>query len=115
MRVFLLVLDSFGVGESPDASKYSDEGSHTYNSVTSNKHCKIPTLTKLGLSNIDGLKPKTNKFISKVVRLEELSNGKDSTTGHWEMAGVITKTPFPTYPNGFSEEILDKLGIKREV
>lgn len=109
MRVFLLVLDSFGVGESPDASKYSDEGSHTYNSVTSNKHCKIPTLTKLGLSNIDGLEPKTNKFISKVVRLEELSNGKDSTTGHWEMAGVITKTPFPTYPNGFSEEILDKL------
>lgn len=116
MRVFLLVLDSFGVGASPDAKKYGDEGSHTYNSVTSNKYCKIPTLTKLGLTNIDGLVPKTDKFISKVVRLEELSNGKDSTTGHWEMAGIITKTPFPTYPNGFSDEILNKLknawGIK---
>ena len=109
MRIFLLVLDSFGVGESPDAHLYGDECSHTYNSVTSNKYCKIPTLTKLGLSNIDGLKPKTDKFISKVVRLEELSNGKDSTTGHWEMAGIITQTPFPTYPNGFSDEILNKL------
>lgn len=109
MRIFLLVLDSFGIGESPDAKKYNDEGSHTYNSVTSNKYCKIPTLTKLGLSNIDGLIPKTDKFISKVVRLEELSNGKDSTTGHWEMAGIITDTPFPTYPNGFSDEILNKL------
>ena len=109
MRVFLLVLDSFGIGESPDAEKYGDAGSHTYNSVTSNKLCKIPTLTKLGLTNIDGLVPKTDKFISKIVRLEERSVGKDSTTGHWEMAGIITKTPFPTYPNGFSDEILDKL------
>ena len=109
MRVFLLVLDSFGIGEAPDSKFYGDEGSNTYYSVTSNKYCKIPTLTKLGLTNIDGLVPKTNKFISKIVRLEELSNGKDSTTGHWEMAGIITKTPFPTYPNGFSEEILNKL------
>lgn len=112
MRIFLLVLDSFGIGESPDAKKYGDEGSNTYNSVTSNKFCKIPTLTKLGLTNIDGLVPKTNKYLSKIVRLEELSNGKDSTTGHWEMAGIITKTPFPTYPNGFSEEILNKLKKK---
>lgn len=109
MRTFLLVLDSFGIGESSDAKKYNDEGSNTYNSVTSNKFCKIPTLTKLGLTNIDGLTPKTDKYISKIVRLEELSNGKDSTTGHWEMAGIITKTPFPTYPNGFSEEILNNL------
>lgn len=109
MRVFLLVLDSFGIGEAPDAKKYGDEGSNTYRSVTSNKYCKIPTLTKLGLTNIDGLTPKTDKFISKIVRLEELSNGKDSTTGHFEMAGIVTKTPFPTYPNGFSEEILNKL------
>lgn len=109
MRTFLLVLDSFGVGAAPDADKYGDAGSHTYNSVTMNKHCTIPTLTKLGLTNIDGLVPKTEDFISKIVRLEELSNGKDSTTGHWEMAGIITKTPFPTYPNGFSDEILNKL------
>ena len=109
MRIFLLVLDSFGVGESPDAHAYGDAGSHTYNSVTNNKHCKIPTLTKLGLTNIDGLVSKTNNYLAKVVRLEELSNGKDSTTGHWEMAGIITNTPFPTYPNGFSEDILNKL------
>lgn len=109
MRVFLLVLDSFGVGESPDSILYGDEGSHTYNSVTSNRYCKIPTLTKLGLTHINGLVPKTDKFISKVARLEEISNGKDSTTGHWEMAGIITETPFPTYPNGFSEEIINKL------
>lgn len=109
MRIFLLVLDSFGIGEAPDCKKYGDEGSNTYKSVTSNKFCKIPTLTKLGLTNIDGLAPKTDKFISKIVRLEELSNGKDSTTGHWEMAGIITKTPFPTYPNGFSADIINKL------
>lgn len=112
MRIFLLVLDSFGIGESPDAKNYGDNGSNTYKSVTSNKFCKIPTLTKLGLTNIDGIEPKTKKYLSKIVRLEELSNGKDSTTGHWEMAGIITKTPFPTYPNGFSEEILNKLKKK---
>lgn len=108
MRVFLLVLDSFGVGEAPDANKYHDEGSNTYKSVTANKNCKIPTLKKLGLSNIDGLDGK-GKYISKIVRLQELSNGKDSTTGHWEMAGIVTTIPFPTYPNGFSEEIINKL------
>lgn len=109
MRIFLIVIDSFGIGEAPDAKNYGDTGSNTYNSVTSNKFCKIPTLTKLGLTNIDGLTPKTSKYISKIVRLEELSSGKDSTTGHWEMAGIITKQPFPTYPNGFSEKILSKL------
>lgn len=109
MRVFLLVLDSFGIGEAPDAKDYSDEGSNTFKSVTENKFCKIPTLTKLGLTNIDGINGKNKKFLGKVVRLEELSKGKDSTTGHWEMAGIITKEPFPTYPNGFSEEILNKL------
>lgn len=109
MRVFLLVLDSFGIGEAPDADKYNDQGSNTFKSVTENKFCKIPTLTKLGLTNIDGINEKNKKFSAKIVRLEELSNGKDSTTGHWEMAGIITKIPFPTYPNGFSDEILNKL------
>ncbi len=109
MRVFLIVLDSFGIGEAPDADKYGDKGSNTFKSVTENKLCKIPTLTKLGIGNIDGANKPAKNFIGKIVRLEELSNGKDSTTGHWEMAGIITKTPFPTYPNGFSEEILNKL------
>ena len=109
MRVFLLVLDSFGIGESPDAKLYGDEGSNTFKSVTENKFCKIPTLTKLGLTNIDGINSNNKNYIGKIVRLEELSKGKDSTTGHWEMAGIITNEPFPTYPNGFSDEILDKL------
>lgn len=109
MRVFLLVLDSFGIGEAPDAILYNDEGSNTFKSVTENKFCKIPTLTKLGLTNIDGINSNNKNYIGKIVRLEELSKGKDSTTGHWEMAGIITNTPFPTYPNGFSDEILNKL------
>lgn len=109
MRIFLLVLDSFGIGASPDAKDYGDEGSNTYKAVTSDKNCYIPNLTKLGLTNIDGLTPKTKEYSAKIARLEELSNGKDSTTGHWEMAGIITKKPFPTYPNGFSDEILEKL------
>lgn len=109
MRIFLLVLDSFGIGEAPDAEKYGDEGSNTFRSVTTNKNCVIPTLTKLGLTNIEGLNGTNKDYIGKIVRLQELSNGKDSTTGHWEMAGIVTKTPFPTYPNGFSDEILNKL------
>ena len=77
MRVFLLVLDSFGVGESPDAKKYGDEGSHTYNSVTNNKYCKIPTLTKLGLTNIDGLAPKTISDCDYTVKIP-MYHGVDS-------------------------------------
>lgn len=109
MRVFLLVIDSFGVGEAPDAEKYGDKGSNTFRSVTGSKFCKIPTLTKLGLTNIDGLGGKQKDYLAKIVRLQELSNGKDSTTGHFEMAGHVVETPFPTYPKGFSEEILEKL------
>ncbi len=109
MRIFLLVLDSFGIGEAPDAYKYHDEGSNTFKSVTSSKYCVIPTLTKLGLTNIDGIDSDNKEYIGQIVRLQEVSNGKDSTTGHWEMAGIVTKVPFPTYPNGFSDEILEKL------
>lgn len=109
MRIFLLVLDSFGIGEAPDAEKYGDKGSNTFKSVTSSEFCKIPTLTKLGLTNIDGLNGENKEYIAKIVRLQEVSDGKDSTTGHFEMAGCVVEEPFPTYPNGFSEEILNKL------
>ena len=78
MRVFLLVLDSFGIGEAPDAHLYNDEGSNTFKSVTENKFCKIPTLTKLGLTNIDGINSTNKDYIAKIVRLEELSKGKDA-------------------------------------
>lgn len=109
MRIFLLVLDSFGVGEAPDAEKYGDKGSNTFKSVTNSEFCNIPTLTKLGLTNIDGLNGENKEFIAKIVRLQEVSDGKDSTTGHFEMAGCVVEEAFPTYPNGFSEEILNKL------
>lgn len=109
MRIFLLVFDSFGIGEAPDANKYHDEGSNTFRSVASSEYCHIPTLTRLGLTNIDGVEGDNKEYIAKIARLQEMSNGKDSTTGHWEMAGIVTKVPFPTYPNGFSDEIINKL------
>lgn len=109
MRIFLLVFDGLGIGEAPDANKYHDEGSNTFRSVASSEFCHIPTLTSLGLTNIDGVQGDNKQCIAKIARLQEMSNGKDSTTGHWEMAGIVTKVPFPTYPNGFSDEIINKL------
>lgn len=110
-RVFLIVLDSFGIGQAPDAKSYGDLGSNTIKTIASSESLNIPTLTKLGLFNIDGVscKPKIENPIGSFARLEELSAGKDSTTGHWEMAGIITKTPFPTFKKGFPKNIINKL------
>lgn len=107
-RVFLIVLDSFGVGELPDAVKYGDEGSNTLASVAKQKEFHAPNLTRLGLFNIDGVVGGVEKPIASHCRLKEKSAGKDTTTGHWEIAGAILDRPFPTYPNGFSKEILDE-------
>lgn len=110
-RVFLLVLDSFGIGEAPDAGLYNDKGSNTLRSVASSKYFNAPVLQELGLFNIDGtenFKKGVKNPNSVVARLEELSRGKDSTTGHWEMAGEILKKPFPTYEK-FSDDIIEKL------
>ena len=105
-RVFIVVLDGFGIGELPDAEKYGDCGSNTLGAVRSNAEFYCPNLEKLGLFDIDGVGGGKGKFLAAVARMKERSVGKDTTAGHWEIAGLVTKTAFPTYPNGFPEEII---------
>jgi len=114
-RVILIVMDSLGVGELPDANLYGDVGSHTLDNTY--KACgglKIDNLEKLGFGNIEGVKylNKVNYSIGAYGKLAERSKGKDTVTGHWEIGGVILNTPLNTYPNGFSEEIIEEF-IKR--
>ena len=98
-RVFLIVLDSLGIGAAPDAALFGDEGSNTLKSIYKTGCLDIPNLKKLGLGNIDGIDyigtPK--KASAAVGRLRELSAGKDTTVGHWEIAGVISDNPMKTY------------------
>lgn len=109
-RVFLIVLDSFGIGEMPDANKYGDEGSNTLAAIVKSEKYDTPNLEKLGLFNIEGVNCKENveNPQASFARLAESSNGKDTTTGHWEMAGIISENPFPTFPNGFPEDFLEE-------
>ena len=107
-RVFLIVLDSFGIGEAPDAAEYGDEGSDTLNACFQSGFLKVPNLRKLGLFNIDGVVcgEKEPLPAGAFGRCREASKGKDTTTGHWEIAGLVSETAMPTYPNGFPEEII---------
>lgn len=107
-RVILIVLDSVGVGELPDAYKFGDEGSNTLGHVTEKTGVELPNMGKLGLGNIIPLKsvPENPNAIGGYGKMAEKSAGKDTTTGHWEIAGLITEKPFPTYPHGFPEEII---------
>lgn len=109
-RVFLIVLDSVGIGEMPDAAEYNDEGSNTLYAVSSSKNFDMPNLKKMGLFNIDSVKieKKEKTPIASYARMSERSKGKDTTIGHWEIAGIISDTPLPVYPEGFPKEILDK-------
>lgn len=118
-RVILLVLDSLGIGELPDADKFGDKGSNTLKSLWSSEKLNIPNLTEMGIFNIEG-----NDYGDKVAnptasfaRMSELSNGKDTTIGHWEIAGLVSHSPLPTYPEGFPKEIIDafKEATGREV
>lgn len=109
-RVFLFVLDGFGVGASEDANKFGDEGSNTLENVNAQIPLNIPTLKKLGLTSIDGLHfPKKSAILGAYGKMREQSIGKDTTTGHFEMMGLVTKTPRPTFPNGFPDEVVEKL------
>lgn len=107
-RVILLVIDSFGIGKAADADKYGDEGSNTYAAVINKTY--LPTLRSLGLDNIVDIDCKgVEKPLGSFARLSEKSAGKDTTTGHFELAGLIVDKPFPTYPNGFPDRIVNKL------
>ena len=110
-RVFLIVLDSFGIGCAPDAADFGDGRCNTLASLTTSPELHAPNLTKLGLFNIDGVGCGTpaDSPIGTFVRLRELSRGKDTTIGHWEIAGIVSEQPMPTYPNGFPTEILERL------
>ena len=107
-RVFLIVLDSFGIGAMPDSEAFGDVGVNTLASCATSRHLHIPNLIKAGLGNIDGVTclPKADLPTGAVCRLAEASQGKDTTIGHWEIAGIVSKTPLPTYPDGFPQEIL---------
>ena len=110
-RAFLIVFDSFGIGGAKDASMFNDEGSNTLKSISKSKNFKINTLKKLGLFNIDGVdigEPEKQP-IASFARAEEKSNGKDSTIGHWEIAGIISEKPLPLFPEGFPDELIKNL------
>jgi len=109
-RVFLIVLDSFGIGELPDADKFRDTGSNTLGTIRKSKEYHTPNLEKLGLFQIDGVErgKSAEKPIGSYARMAEASMGKDTTIGHWEIAGVISPEPLPVYPNGFPEEIVKR-------
>lgn len=109
-RIFLIVLDSVGIGEMPDANEYGDKGSNTLTAASKSKYFNMQNMQKLGLFNIDGVEciQKEQNPTGSFARLAESSKGKDTTTGHWEIAGIISKKAMPTYPNGFPDEIISK-------
>lgn len=109
-RCLLLVLDGVGVGELPDAPDYGDEGSNTLvNLAKAVGGLNLPNLHRIGLGNIAQIEgvPLTEKPLACFGKMREISAGKDTTTGHWELAGVIRTKPFPTYPKGFPPEIIE--------
>lgn len=109
-RVFLIVLDSYGCGAMPDAKDFGDEGVSTINSVASSAYFNAPNLRKLGLYNLDGvtLQPKEANPTGIHCRMKEVSMGKDTTIGHWEIAGLQSESPLPTFPDGFPKEVLEE-------
>lgn len=108
-RIFLIVLDSFGIGNAPDAEKFGDFGANTLKSVSESDIFHIDNLAKLGLCNIDGVDLEDCPYpIGKFGAIQELSKGKDTTIGHFEIAGIISEKPMPTYPDGFPDEIINE-------
>ncbi len=110
-RVIWIVLDSVGMGEMPDAMRFGDAGCNTLaHTWEYNNGLEIPNLINLGLGNIDGMRAvsECDCPLGAYARIAEQSNGKDTTVGHWEMAGIISSSPFPTYPEGFPKEIIDE-------
>jgi len=105
-RVIVIVLDGVGVGELPDASAYGDQGSNTVGNIATRIPLKLPTLRSLGFDRVAAIGPPPGEARAAAGRMAEASPGKDSVTGHWEMMGIVLDRPFPTFPNGFSAELL---------
>ena len=107
-RVFIIVLDSFGIGQLPDSAGFGDVGVNTLRSCAASSQLQIPNMIQAGLGNIEGVAclPKTENPTGAYGRMAEKSMGKDTTIGHWEIAGIVSDDPLPTYPDGFPEEIL---------
>ncbi len=110
MKVFLIVLDSVGAGALPDAAEFGDEGAHTLKSISKSPNFQIPNLLKMGLGNIEGLGflGAALQPVAAYGRAMEQSRGKDTTVGHWELSGVVSEKPLPTFPKGFPAELLEK-------
>lgn len=106
-RVFLIVLDSFGIGEMPDAELFGDKGCNTLKSIRQSSCFRAENMRKLGLFCIDGISSEEKETTGSYARVMEQSQGKDTTIGHWEMAGVISHHPLPTYPDGFPAEVIE--------
>ena len=108
-RIFLIVLDSFGIGAMPDSESFGDVGVDTLASCAATGKLHIPNMIAAGLGNIEGVTclPRTDAPAGAYARLREASMGKDTTIGHWEIAGVVSPEPLPTYPEGFPQEVLD--------
>lgn len=108
-RVFLIVLDSFGIGQMPDCEKFGDIGVNTLGACAASRFLDIPNMTAAGLGSIDGVTclPKAEPQTGACARLTEASMGKDTTIGHWEISGIVSPKPLPTYPQGFPKEVLD--------
>ncbi len=109
-RVFLIVLDSFGVGETPDSPDFGDKGADTLRSCFNTGKLSVPNMAKLGLFNIDGVSvgSKCPEPQGAFLKIAERSRGKDTTTGHWEIAGLVSEKPFPTFPDGFPQEVISR-------
>ena len=109
-RIFLIVLDSCGVGAAPDSAAFGDIGVNTLRSCAASPKFSIPHLIEAGLGNLDGIDylPKTDHPTAALARLQEASMGKDTTIGHWEIAGIVSPNPLPTYPHGFPQEVLEE-------
>ena len=110
-RAFIIVLDSYGIGREPDAPDFGDDVCNTLKSIAASPKYDTPNMSKIGLFNIDGVGCGTpvDAPIGSFARLRELSCGKDTTTGHWEIAGIVSERPMPTYPNGFPADLIARL------
>ncbi|MBE4910369.1 phosphopentomutase [Bacillus luteolus] len=114
-RVFLVVMDSVGIGEAPDAEKFGDIGSNTLGHIAEKMNgLKMPNMEKLGLGNIGEIKgiEKQQQPLAFYTKMQEASNGKDTMTGHWELMGLHIETPFRVFPEGFPKELIDEIESK---